>query len=206
MTVAGVLAVVVLVPLSAIAVAVLLDSAHQTVSVNPVVMTVAEGLAVLVQRKKVVMPESVPQVLSFVVVKVERAVTMDVVESVDIVDQVQPAISRSTSVLTLNPPRIQMVTLEVLFQKSVRRVGFGTLMQDSVWRSVVSRWAGVTTVGALAVGQPILACLLSCFLVLLEFVGECRLLQSHDRPKTGRPGEMEGSVDFTSGTLGHRPE
>lgn len=128
MTVAGVLAVVVLVPLSAIAVAVLLDSAHQTVSVNPVVMTVAEGLAVLVQRKKVVMPESVPQVLSFVVVKVERVVTMDVVESVDIVDQVQPAISRSTSVLTLNPPRIQMVTLEVLFQKSVRRVGFGTLM------------------------------------------------------------------------------
>lgn len=128
MTVAGVLAVVVLVPLSVIAVAVLLGSAHQTVSVNPVVMTVAEGLAVLVQRKKVVMPESVPQVLSFVVVKVERAVTMDVVESVDIVDQVQPVISRSTSVLTLNPPRIQMVKLEALFQKSVRRVGFGTLM------------------------------------------------------------------------------
>lgn len=101
---------------------------HLIAQISLVVMTVAEGLAVLVQRKKVVMPESVPQVLSFVVVKVERAVTMDVVESVDIVDQVQPAISRSTSVLTLRPPRILMVTLEVLFQKSVRRVGFGTLM------------------------------------------------------------------------------
>ena len=62
------------------------------------------------------------------------------------------------------------------------------------------------TAGALVVGQPILACLLSCFLVSLEFVGECRLLQSYDRPKTGRPGEMEGSVDFISRTLGHRPE